>query len=253
VWFSDKQGWIHGSKLVADTRELVTVAASTGNVRSGPDTSNRVVGTTSSGTQWLVVGLGGTNGEWKQFYYAGSVRWMHQSLLQNYNQPTSSAGFVQVPPSGEGFYAVTTSDRLWGLPRLVYPIMDTARQLTRDNPSWGKLGINDLSFKAGGTMSPHASHKNGDDADIRLLRNDGLLEATNIYESTYSRDRTKTLITGYFNKFLNIDVVLFGDRNVFGRLTSNRSDECAKAPVSSTLQYVACFPNHANHLHVRVN
>lgn len=253
VWFSSQTGWIEASRLAVDNRDVVTVTASSGNVRSGPGTDNRIVGTTSAGTQWMVIGVGGTQGAWKQLYYGGEIRWMHQSLLQTYDQPTSNAGFVQVPQGGEGFYAITSSDRLWGLPRLVYPLMDSARQFTRDNPGWGKIGVNDLSFKNGGAMSPHSSHQIGNDADIRLLRTDAVLETTDIYQPTYSRARTKTLITNYFNKFLDLNVILFGDRYVYGRLTSTRTGECTQAPISTALQYVACYPDHWHHLHVRVN
>jgi hypothetical protein len=253
VYFTDKQAWIHGSKLAADPRGLATISASVGNVRTGPDTSFRLAGTMPSGSKWMVIGVAGTGGEWKQFYYGGAMRYMHQSLLETYDQPQSSAGFVQVPPSGEGFYTITSSDRVWGLPRLVYPLMDASRQFTRDNPGWGKIGVNDLSFKAGGYMSPHGSHQKGDDADIRLLRNDGALLTTDIYQTTYSRERTRTYITNYLAKFLNLNVILFGDRFVYGRLTSTRTDECTKAPVSTALQYVACYPSHWHHLHVRVN
>jgi len=255
VWFDHRHGWIHESKLSADPRPVLAVTASAANVRTGPGLDWRVAGTAPQGSQWLAIADTGPNKDWKQLYHGGDIRYMHTSVFQAQRPdlPKSEAGFVQLPPSGEGFYAIAGRDRVWGVPRLVYPLIELSRKMKRDHPDWGRLGINDISMRNGGWMSGHVSHQKGVDVDLRLMRNDQVEVTTDIYKTTYSRARTRALITDYLHRDLDINVVLFGDPQVYGRVTSNREAECAKAPVSSALGYVACWPNHHHHLHVRVN
>lgn len=220
--------------MTTATAEVKSVTAATLNVRSGPGTSYDVVGTAPQGSSWALVG---TSGSWRKVSYAGAARWMHGSYLGGGSSgglPTSAAGFVQLPASGAGFYAYTGADRRWGVPSLVYNFMDGAADWKAVHPTWPRIGVGDISLQNGGTMDGHVSHKVGKDVDLRPVRVD-VEGPTTIFQSNYSSARTKDWIVDHVKPKLNVNVIFFNDPAIEGPLS-----------------YVQPWPNHDNHMHVRI-
>jgi hypothetical protein len=90
------------------------------------------------------------------------------------------------------------------------------------------VGIGDMSFANGAPMSPHKTHRNGRNADIRPIRTDGKQMPVSITDVEYSRDRTKALVS-LFRADINLKSILFNDAHVAG---------------------VTHWEGHDNHLHV---
>jgi peptidoglycan hydrolase-like protein with peptidoglycan-binding domain len=68
----------------------------------------------------------------------------------------------------------------------------------------------DISRKGGGKFPPHSAHKNGREVDIRPMRKDKLLQATNIHDPSYDPAMTKTLVKFIRQKFTGV-TILFND------------------------------------------
>jgi peptidoglycan hydrolase-like protein with peptidoglycan-binding domain len=90
------------------------------------------------------------------------------------------------------------------------------------------VGIGDMSFSNGAAMSPHKTHRNGRNADIRPLRTDGKQRPVTITDAEYSRERTKALVE-LFRSETNFKSILFNDAQIAG---------------------VTSWEGHDNHLHV---
>jgi murein endopeptidase len=102
---------------------------------------------------------------------------------------------VRLPVSGPGFYTYDPAtqrppggaDREWGTSTLVRQVIALGRWWAATHPKQPRLGIGDLSRPHGGSFTGpvvgHASHQNGLDADIRLVRRDGAEAAAD--PSTY--------------------------------------------------------------------
>jgi hypothetical protein len=102
---------------------------------------------------------------------------------------------VRLPVSGPGFYTYDPAtqrppggaEREWGTSALVRQVIALGRWWAATHPKQPRLGIGDLSRPHGGTFTGpvvgHASHQNGLDVDIRLVRRDGAEAAAD--PSTY--------------------------------------------------------------------
>lgn len=142
------------------------------------------------------------------------------------NLPRSSAGFVQLPASGTGFYGYYGANRRWGTPTMVYGLMRIGQAWSGNG---GRMGVGDISFKNGGKISGHASHRKGVDADIRPMRKDNAESPVTINQSAYSRSQTTKLLR-LFRQKLPVHLIFFNDSHCPG---------------------VQHWPNHDNHFHVR--
>lgn len=223
--------WVDGGSLAASQDPVRDVTASTLNVRSGPDTRYRILGTLPNGTS---VAVRGSQGDWRNVSYEGQDAWVHGAYLTGGSgggtpSGTSAAGFIPLPASGPGYYAYSAAYRRWGLPRMIYGFQRVARLW--DQQPRPRLGVGDVSLENGGPFPPHVSHQRGVDMDVRPVRNDGVEAPVTIYDSTYSRARTQTLID-LFRSETSINLILFNDRATTGTQT---------------------WPGHDNHLHVRIN
>lgn len=74
-------------------------------------------------------------------------------------------GGVQLPAEGDG-YIGPRRNRVWGRAHAVEAITRACASLARKFPGTAPVYIGDMSFKAGGYMPPHKSHRTGLDADI---------------------------------------------------------------------------------------
>jgi peptidoglycan hydrolase-like protein with peptidoglycan-binding domain len=92
--------------------------------------------------------------------------------------------------------------------------------------------VGDISRKGGGAFSPHSSHKDGRDVDLRPFRHNGEPGATNINDPSYDHALTRELVVLVGRKFADVRI-LFNDRALV-------TDGLTKP-----------FAGHDNHLHVR--
>ena len=94
------------------------------------------------------------------------------------------------------------------------------------------MQIGDISLKDGGPFPPHASHRFGNDVDLRPFRKDHQMLPENISTSTYSHALTKEFVELVRKEFPKT-TIFFNDPNlVAGGMTTH-------------------VPGHDNHLHIR--
>lgn len=236
IQYGTTQGWCSGDYLTQTQDAVRSVTASGLNVRSGPGTGYRILGTVGNGTALAVVG---SSGEWRKIWFAGREAWVHGGYLGNGSggggggggggtRPRSSAGFIQLGASGPGFYAYSAAGRRWGTPRLIYATERVGQRLAQEGRP--RMGVGEISLPQGGQMSGHVSHRLGVDVDVRPGRTSGEGPVTR-FQSAYSRERTRRMIDLYRAE-VSTRLVLFNDLNVPG---------------------VQSWPNHDNHFHLRCN
>jgi uncharacterized protein YraI len=233
IWYGESTGWVYSSYTTASSLAEQQVSASSLNVRTGPGTGYDVVGQAPGGSWWAVAG---TSGSWKKIYFKGAARWVYGTYLggSSTGGTTSSAGFIQLPASGTGFYSYSPASDRWGTPAMIYGLMNAFSSWDAQH-DWPRIGVGDISLMNGGPMPGHASHQVGKDADLRPVRNDGVEGPTSVGYSSYSSSRTKDLITHHLKIHLNVKVIFFNDSSIY-----------------NSLSYVQYWDNHYNHLHVRI-
>ena len=169
-----------------------------------------------------------------------AVVW-RDSLAHGTPNAGSLTGAVRLPAEGPGYYTYNPAtqeapggdDRTWGTAMLVREIRAVAKWWAAAHPNAPRLGIGDLSRQAGGAFTGpivgHASHQNGLDVNIRLVRRDGAERAVD--PSTYDRALTQRLV----NRF-----IAAGATHIF---------------VGPSLDLhgsvVMAWPAHDDHLHIR--
>jgi peptidoglycan hydrolase-like protein with peptidoglycan-binding domain len=137
-----------------------------------------------------------------------------------------------LPDSGPGFRSYQRSERRYGLPETIQALQSIAADWQRAHPTGPRIEIGDISFKGGGPMSPHKSHRRGVDIDIRLMRNNQTEGGGITFRSAnYSRALTQELVDLiHANGLLTVKLIYFNDPSVHG---------------------VTDQSGHDNHLHVR--
>ncbi|MGE0712151.1 MAG: penicillin-insensitive murein endopeptidase [Planctomycetota bacterium] len=222
------------------------VTASGLNVRSGPGTGYRVVGTLNRGARVTVTGQ---SGAWRRIAFNGGSAYVHGDYLGAVGSGSSSggstgsgwtvpggrvsrAGYIQLPTSGPDFYGYYTPTRRWGKPAMVYGIERVSRRFRSEDSSRPRIGVGDISYENGGQISGHASHRLGVDADIRPVRNDRQEAAVTRFQSGYSRTLTRRALE-LFEAELRVTHIFFNDAAI---RTAHRQN----------------WPNHDNHFHVRI-
>jgi len=238
-------GWSHGDYMNNSSAQVATVTASSLNVRSGPGTGYRVVGTVSRGTR---VAVEGSSGSWRKIGYDGREAWVYGTYLDtsgatkpttsttpttttSTSRPRSRAGFIQLPSSGPGYYGYYSASRRWGTPTFVYGFERAARRFVTENSGRPRIGVGDISLMNGGDISGHASHERGVDGDFRPVKNNGTEGAVTRFQSTYSRTLTQRIVD-LCRAEMPVTLIFFNDSRVRG---------------------VQNWPNHENHFHVRTS
>jgi hypothetical protein len=136
-----------------------------------------------------------------------------------------------MPASGPGFYSFSRAGRRFGMAEVVDALVRVAAGWAATYPRGPRIGMGDLSFRCGGVMPPHASHRRGVDIDIRPMRSDGQDGRVAYNEPGYSRALTQDLVNRLRrNGRLRVQFIFFNDPGVTG---------------------VRNWPGHHNHLHVR--
>lgn len=143
------------------------------------------------------------------------------------------AGAVDMPlPSrGAGYQSYVPQSRQYGTAHTIRALQAIGAAWQRRHPDGPRIGFGDISFRNGGLMAGHKSHRTGFDADVRPMRNDGK-EMGVVYQAPqYSRALTQELVNLIrANGVLPVRFIFFNDRGVTG---------------------VKPWPGHDNHLHLR--
>jgi Penicillin-insensitive murein endopeptidase len=136
-----------------------------------------------------------------------------------------------MPASGPGFYSYTRASRRFGMAEMVDALMRVGAGWAASYSRGPRIGMGDLSFRCGGAMPPHGSHRRGVDIDIRPVRSDGREGPVAYNDPTYSRALTQDLVNRLrANGRLRVQYIFFNDPGITG---------------------VRTWPGHHNHLHVR--
>jgi len=137
-------------------------------------------------------------------------------------------GYLLLPQaSGNGYYPYSPMTRQYGSHDTVQSLVAVCRKFNEKYPDL-KVGVGDMSFVDGTVMSPHKTHRNGRNADIRPVRTDGKMLPVTIDDDAYSRERTKVLVE-LLRADTNLKSILFNDTEITG---------------------VTRWDGHDNHLHV---
>ena len=123
--------------------------------------------------------------------------------------------------------------RLHGTDKTVRILTRVARAHRAANPTAPPLLVGDISAKDGGPLDQHASHQNGLDIDVYYPRKDG--KPT---EPTSTNQIDLALAQDLVNRF-----VAAGAQFIFVGYST---------PLSGPAGVVTPYPNHENHLHVRL-
>jgi hypothetical protein len=103
-------------------------------------------------------------------------------------------GYVLLPQvSGNGYYPYSATDRQYGTAATVRTLVHVCQKFAQQFPGLN-VGVGDMSLLTA-AMSPHKTHRNGRNADIRPIRTDGKAMPVTISDAEYSRERTKALGT----------------------------------------------------------
>jgi hypothetical protein len=155
----------------------------------------------------------------------GGTLWKH---LVEGKLKIKREGYCLLPQaSGNGYYPYSSMDRQYGTSSTIAALIRVCQKFVKKYPGL-QVGIGDMSLASGAEMKPHKTHRNGRNADIRPMRQDGKMLAVSISDAQYSRERTKTLVE-IIQADINYKSILFNDSAITG---------------------VTHWEGHDNHLHV---
>jgi murein endopeptidase len=123
--------------------------------------------------------------------------------------------------------------RLYGHERTIRTVMSVIAAYRAANPGAPRVVVGDISFRGGGPMEAHVSHQNGLDVDVYYPRLDGTLRAPRL-----SRQVDRKLAQDLLDRF-----VAAGAQMVFVGYATG---------LHGPTRVVIPYPNHENHLHVRL-
>jgi Penicillin-insensitive murein endopeptidase len=166
------------------------------------------------------------------------VAWRESLALGTPNAGSLVNG-VRMPVEWPGLYTYDphtqrppgSPDRTWGTATLVREVLELGEWWARTYPRQPRLGIGDLSLEGGGPVVGHASHENGLDVDIRLVRADG--REAGVDAASYDRGMTQVLVDRLVAR--GASLVLIGP----------------SLDLRGPGGIVVRWPNHDDHLHVR--
>jgi len=147
---------------------------------------------------------------------------------------------VVLPAEGPGFYTYdpltqtppNLPGRRTGTATLVREVIDLGGWWAAHHPAGPRLGVGDLSETSGGAFDLHVSHRNGTDVDIRLPRRDGVEGPAS--PLSYDRALTQELVDWWVAR--GALLVLYGPH----------------LSLSGPAGEVEVWPNHDDHLHIRI-
>lgn len=154
--------------------------------------------------------------------------------------------------------------RFYGSDGLIGIIESAAAEMSIRFPNLDRLQVGDLSAEQGGFITGHASHQNGLDVDLAYYRNDHREQIDPIGQKGFDESFVfKGRVSPNFDVARNWEVIkLFYDS---GRLNRIFVDEKIKEAIclyadsigeirtrEETLKRLRPYPNHDDHMHVRI-
>lgn len=225
---------------------LKKVNVDTLNIRTGPGTGYRVLGTLGRGT---VVTVASTSGSWSRitsprsgYVYAAYLSGVSTTPSGITKAPTSNVyglarnsynGFLHLPASGYGWYSGAPSGNRWGVPRMVNGFIRMGRYWADGYPGvkGRRLRSNAISRRNGGYFPPHATHRHGKNIDVSPITDSGNAGIVYTYQRSYSRYYTRKLVA-LERKVWYVHSILFNDTAIPG---------------------CRWYRGHNNHMHVTIN
>jgi hypothetical protein len=125
------------------------------------------------------------------------------------------------------------ANRLYGTDALVRMLLDVIADYRAAHPAAPKVVVGDLSRSGGGDIDEHVSHENGLDVDVYYPRRDGKLRPPALAAQVDRR-----LAQDLLDRF-----VAAGAQVVFVGYST---------PFRGSRDVVVPYPNHDNHMHVRI-
>ncbi len=147
----------------------------------------------------------------------------------------SAEPLILLPQSGgNGFYSYGSGmdKRQWGTQKTIDTLTNVALDFWWQYPT-AKIGYGDISFQFGGTMSPHSTHKDGKNVDVRPCRLNNEQIPVSYTDANYDFDKTKYLVESLLCQ-INVKRILFNDKEI---------QKIDKANIQSCA-------GHDNHLHI---
>lgn len=178
-------------------------------------------------------------------------------------------GAVALPPESPSHLKIfRLRDRGWGTRPLIGAIVRASALFRQKFPYGDRISVGDMSNEEGGTLARHTSHQNGLDADIAYLRENQVERDPNVWgnngfsENFVRNDRITANFDRKRNWFFLKELVargnvqrIFVDTAIkrFFCETARKLDPSAHPAVrAEVLRRLRPFPNHADHLHMRV-
>ncbi len=135
--------------------------------------------------------------------------------------------------SGFGYYSYGKGnwhERQWGTAATIKALQEISEQFSLTYPL-KPVAIGDISFRFGGKMAPHSTHREGKHIDLRPCRTDNALLPVRYTDPLYDQTATKLLIE-LFLSHVNVKNILFND------------------PEIHKLSRVSRWDGHDDHFHV---
>ncbi|MCX5805758.1 MAG: penicillin-insensitive murein endopeptidase [Proteobacteria bacterium] len=162
---------------------------------------------------------------------SSTPEWYDPSMMLAGGKGTPAKGkiaFKELPVSGYGFYTYGREDGHFGQEKTIESIKNIGESWSNICPEYQRIGVGNISLESGGKFLPHSSHQNGQDVDVRPMRNDWVESNVSYKSPYYSQELTQGLVN-ILLKNPNIDKILFNDPGIKG---------------------VQPYKGHDNHLHI---
>ncbi|MBI2378517.1 MAG: penicillin-insensitive murein endopeptidase [Deltaproteobacteria bacterium] len=157
----------------------------------------------------------------------------------------SSPSWVRIPKSGTGFVNEDYDGYSWGSSITRDVINDAGVRYQNNwlasNPSASKIGINDVSKRAGGPNRDHETHEAGLDIDVRLPRTDGT-SGSRVGWRNYDRNSAEAVIRA-FGEDPRVERIIIGDWTLLKRIQDSDATWKDKVVAQS---------DHKDHIHVDI-
>ncbi len=178
-------------------------------------------------------------------------------------------GAVALPPESAAHLKIfRLRDRGYGTRPLIDAIVRASAAFRQKFPYGDRVSVGDMSSEEGGTLARHSSHQNGLDADIAYLRKNHVERDPNVWgnegfgESFVRNGRITANFDRERNWFLLKELVARGNvqrifvdtaiKRFFCENARTLDPSAHPAVRTEVLRRLRPFPNHADHLHMRV-
>lgn len=169
---------------------------------------------------------------------------------------------IQLPRRGPG-YEAPRRNRVWGQSHAIKAIEEASASTAEKFPGTHPLFVGDVSFKKGGYMPPHKSHRRGIDADISYFVKGNPAQGRFAVATVKTLDPEKNwhfiealLRTGVVHQFYvehSLQGVLYAEaeRQGYSKEELKEIFEYPRPIGSGRLRKIRHIKGHDDHLHVR--